>query len=54
MFSLHEDEIWLPVCIEETMTLIFFRSLLSFQRLDKVIVSPCWMPMLGGKTDHYN
>lgn len=23
MFSLHNDEIWLHVCIEETMTLIF-------------------------------
>ena len=23
MFSLHKDEIWLHVCIEETMTLIF-------------------------------
>lgn len=52
MFSLHKDEIWLHACVEETMTLIFFHLFCLSNGLDKVIVSLCWMPMLGGKTDH--
>ena len=45
--------------IEETMTLSFSSVIWTsglhsvlFQCLDKVTVSLCWMPMLGGKTYH--